>query len=67
MCSRNHAAGNNTYVALYMLRYGYDGNNYSTSLVSGTDFIAFSIDGTGNLFANQTSGGNATCSIFTNK
>lgn len=66
MCSLNNAAGNSTYAAIYMLRYGYDGNNYSTSLISGTSFITFSIDGTGNLFASQP-GGNASCSVLTNK
>ncbi|MCX5792528.1 MAG: hypothetical protein NTY45_10025 [Elusimicrobia bacterium] len=66
LCSRNTSAGGNTGASVYMLRYGYDGNNYSTQLVGGTDWVTFSIDGSGNLFASQ-SGGNASCSIITNK
>jgi len=66
LCSRNTSDGNNTGSAVYMLRYGYNGNNYGTQLIVGTDWVVFSIDGSGNLFASQ-SGGNATCSIITNK
>jgi len=67
LCSRNTGSGDTTASAVYMVRYGYSGNYYSTTLVSGTNFVTFSIDGSGNLLVTDPANGNDLCSVFSNK
>ena len=65
LVSRNTGSGNATASAVYLLRYGYDGNNYATGLISGTDFITFSLSGS-ILQAANAAGGTCRLSVVAN-
>jgi hypothetical protein len=67
IASRHTDAGTNTASAVYMIQFYYDGNNAPNPvLVSGSNFITFGVSG-GNLTVQNSAGGNAYVSWFTNK
>lgn len=62
--SANTGVGNNTNAAMYLVRYGFDGDNYSTYYIGGSsDFITFSIVSS-ILYATCTVGGNSKVSVI---
>ena len=62
--STNTSTGNSTSSAMYLVRYGFDGDNYSTYYIGGSsNFITFSIVSS-ILFATCTVGGNSNVSVI---
>lgn len=65
IASVNTSTGDSTYSALYLLRMGYDGNNFSHHYVAGNnDFLDFTCDTNGDLSIRGTPGNNTARFIF---
>lgn len=69
MCSLNASTGNNTRASMYLVRAGYDGNNYSLEIIAGKESpVIYSHRARSDGFIEvQTYGGNTSCLIFGNK
>ena len=64
LCSMNHGAWDNTISAIYMIRSGYDWNNYwRYYLWWSSDYVTFTIDWSWNLFYTWPAWNNQ-CSVF---
>jgi len=65
--SRNTGRGGATNTGMYLVNFGYDGNNSAPVFVSGTDIVDFSVDAkTGNLKIAGKTANNYKASFFVN-
>lgn len=68
LCSRSVGAGASpSESAVYMLRYGYAGNDFSVLLLAGTAMATFSVDASGELLAVSSDATNLGVSVISSR
>jgi len=68
LCSRSVGAGASpSESAVYMLRYGFSGGDFSTTLMAGTAMANFAVDGSGELLAASSNGTNLGVAVISSR